>query len=93
MGRLRRPSYVIRRLSTISNDFSFETKEISYTASRAFMHEKLFKCSASDDQHDRHAHIINNKSIKKILLRKQLTDGLETWYVVLSMRVLQRLHK
>ena len=57
IGRLRRPPYVIRRLSTISNDFSSETKEISYTASRAFMHEKLFKCSASDDQHGRHPHI------------------------------------
>ena len=56
------------------------------------MHEKLFKCSASDDQHGRHAHIIKNKSIKKFLLRKQLTDGLETWYVALSMHVLQRLH-
>ena len=56
------------------------------------MHEKLFKCSASDDQHGRHAHIINNKSIKKFLLRKQLNDGLETWYVALSMHVLQRLH-
>ena len=33
------------------------------------------------------------KTLKNLLLQKQLTDDLETWYVALSMQVLPRLFK
>ena len=33
---------------------------------------------------------IYDKNLKKLLLQKQKTDGLETWYVALSMWVLPR---
>ena len=33
------------------------------------------------------------KSLKNHLLKNQKTDGLETWYVALSMQVLPRLYK
>ena len=36
---------------------------------------------------------IYGKNLKNLLLQKQLTDDLETWYVALSMRVLPRLFK
>ena len=36
---------------------------------------------------------IYGKNLKNLLLQKQYTDDLETWYVALSMQVLQRLFK
>ena len=36
---------------------------------------------------------IYGKNLKNLLLQNQCTDDLETWYVALSMQVLQRLFK
>ena len=56
-----------------------------------WVNEGLFKRSRSHDQDGRHAHIWYN--IKKLLLRNQKADDLETWYAALGARVLPSLFK
>ena len=87
--------YVVRRPSTISNDFSSETTRPIVTKFHMQPLGILGTKSCSNDlghTTKMAAMPIYGKNLKN-LLQNQETDDLETWFVALCMRVLPRLFK